>query len=318
MNNQTSKYIDFENRLRKKYRLVGKQARKQGISCFRFYDHDMPEFPICVEQYEDHIYMAEYVRKHRLDDYLYQEWRTQSIQAVANVTGIPKEKIFFKQRYKVVSRNDQYQKLDSSQHKIIGHENGLQFYLNLQDYLDSGLFLDHRLTRQHIRSIAENKKVLNLFCYTGSFSVYAVAGNAAEVVSVDMSNTYIAWTNDNLMLNNLHSNKTKSVREDVMKYIRDEKSNYYDIIILDPPTFSISKKMEDTLEIQRDHVWLINQCLRCLRPGGILYFSTNYTKFELEAQYLDSREIKDITQETTPFDFEGKLKRYCWEITKAK
>ncbi len=311
-----NKFIDFENRLRKKYKLVSKLARKNNITCFRFYDHDLPDFPICIEKYEDHIYMAEYVRKHRLDDYLYKNWLMHSQQIVSSVTQVPLEKIVFKQRHKINTRNDQYQKMDSSNHKIIGNENGLKFLLNLHDYLDTGLFLDHRTTRTRVRDLSQGKTVLNLFCYTGSFSVYAAAGGASKIVSVDMSNTYIQWTEENLLLNNFNQEEYKCIRADVLQFLLSVKDHTYDIIILDPPTFSISKKMEDTFEIQRDHVWLINQCLRCLVKGGHLFFSTNYSKFELDEKALDSNKIENITIDTTPFDFEGKLKRYCWELTK--
>ena len=311
-----NKFIDFENRLRKKYKLVSKQARKNNITCFRFYDHDLPDFPICIEKYEDHIYMAEYVRKHRLDDYLYKSWLEHSQQIVSSVTQVPLEKIVFKQRHKINTRNDQYQKMDSSNHKIIGNESGLKFLLNLHDYLDTGLFLDHRTTRTRVRDLSHGKTVLNLFCYTGSFSVYAAAGGASKIVSVDMSNTYIQWTQENLWLNNFDQEDYKCIRADVLQFLLSEKDFTYDIIILDPPTFSISKKMEDTFEIQRDHVWLINQCLRCLVKGGHLFFSTNYSKFELDEKALETNKIENITIDTTPFDFEGKLKRYCWEIKK--
>lgn len=311
------KYQDFENRLHKRNKLMRKQAKKLGITCFRIYDHDLPEFPICVEQYEQAIYVAEYVRKHPLDDYLYQEWQKLTLEIVARVTQIPSSNIFFRRRQKFNTKQEQYQKLDESKHEMIGMENGLKFKLNLQDYLDSGLFLDHRITRQMVRETAKDKDVLNLFCYTGSFSLYAAAGGAKRVDSVDMSNTYIQWTQENFKLNGLHSPLFKFIRADALQFLKDAAGNQYDIIILDPPTFSISKKMEDTFDIQRDHIWLINQCLRCLKKNGVLYFSTNLTSFQLKETSIHTKDIQNITAQTTPFDFEGKLKRYCWLIKKG-
>ena len=312
----SEKFDSFRNRLQKVYRHISKIAKRKGVTCYRVYDHDIPEFPLCIEFYHDLVYVAEYKRKHPLDEYLYNIWRAESEQIILDVLQVPKEKVFFKTRKKVVKRTDQYEKLDSQNEFVEVKENGLTFLVNLTDYLDTGLFLDHRDTRELVRNQSKGKKVLNLFCYTGSFSVYAASGGADEVVSIDMSRTYIQWTEKNLKANDLFSEKTISVQADVVQYIEKEKSNYYDIIILDPPTFSISKRMEDTLEIQRDYPMLVNHCLRCLAPGGVLYFSNNYSKFVLDESLIHSSSIRNITQETAPFDFERNLRRWCWEIKK--
>jgi 23S rRNA (cytosine1962-C5)-methyltransferase len=192
----------------------------------------------------------------------------------------------------------------------------LKFLVNLCDYLDTGLFLDHRTTRQMVREQSGGKRVLNLFCYTGSFSIYAIDGGATKVVSVDLSKTYLAWTERNRILNFPAYENHTIVHADVLQYLKELPAESFDLIVMDPPTFSNSKRMEEILDIQRDHVGLINDCLKALSKGGQLYFSTNYTKFKLEEQRLHSSSIKDITKATTPFDFTGKLKRQCFLLTK--
>jgi len=193
----------------------------------------------------------------------------------------------------------------------------LKFIVNLSDYLDTGLFLDHRTTRQMVKEQSAGKKVLNLFAYTGSFSVYAAAGGANQVVTVDLSNTYLKWAQKNMECNGFtDQSKFPFLQADVKQYLKTITPGYFDIIIMDPPTFSNSKRMEDFLDIQRDHVELINDCLSGLKPGGVLYFSTNFRKFILDKNRIMASAIKDITKATTSFDFEGKSSRQCFYITK--
>jgi 23S rRNA (cytosine1962-C5)-methyltransferase len=197
------------------------------------------------------------------------------------------------------------------------NELGLKFKINLTDYLDTGLFLDHRITRAMIRDQAAGKRVLNLFCYTGSFSVYAAAAGAEEVVSVDLSKTYLKWATENMELNRLYDPvRHFYFHEDVKQYLQTLPAEHFDLVIMDPPTFSNSKRMEDFLDIQRDHPALINQVLMAMKTGGILYFSTNFSRFQLQQESLSGCTVKDITRATTPFDFQGKLNRYCFLITK--
>ncbi|MFM2284084.1 MAG: hypothetical protein RL222_1588, partial [Bacteroidota bacterium] len=211
----------------------------------------------------------------------------------------------------------QYSKLNQEKRELIVDENGLSFIVNLSDYLDTGLFLDHRITRQKVREMAESKRVLNLFAYTGSFTVYAAAGKADKITTVDMSKTYINWAKRNLTYNKLYDDtKHTFEQEDVLQYIKTVAPQSYDLIILDPPTFSNSKRMEDILDIQRDHVALINQCMSLLDEKGILIFSTNCRNFVLDAEHIQAAGIKDITRQTTPFDFEGRLRRSCFLIEK--
>jgi 23S rRNA (cytosine1962-C5)-methyltransferase len=311
------KFIMFQNRLEKVYRHLGKQAKRMGADCYRLYDHDLPEFPFCIELYAQNIYIAEYKRRHGMSDYEHDEWLEKSIEVICQVLRVNKENIFLKLRQRKPGRLGQYQKADGSKAEFIVEENGLKFIVNLSDYLDTGLFLDHRVTREKVKAEAKDKKVLNLFSYTGSFSVYATAGGADEVVTVDLSKTYLDWAKRNMQLNGfIDEAKYKFIQADVLKYLDSIGENYFDIVVLDPPTFSNSKRMDDILDIQRDHVKLINDCLRGLRSGGKIYFSTNYKKFELDRSAIHSSVIKDITKQTTPFDFEGRINRVCFCIEK--
>ncbi len=314
----------FRNRLLKMYRHISKLARRQGITCYRIYDHDLPEFPFCIELYEDKVYLAEYNRRHGMTDEEHDAWLEGCVPVISGILEVPDEKIYFRQRRRKAGRLDQYEKLASEQEFFTVKEAGLSFKVNLTDYLDTGLFLDHRITRGMVREEATNKKVLNLFCYTGSFSVYAAAGGAARVDSVDLSRTYLGWAEDNLRLNvpeGVSSEPewaatTNFIHADVLQYLDQLPPDFYDLVIMDPPTFSNSKRMKDFLDIQRDHAELINKVLLAMRVGGVLYFSTNFRKFQLEEDKIVAASVKDITKVTTPFDFQGKLFRYCYRISK--
>lgn len=298
------------------YKRIGKLARKQQLACYRVYDIDMPEFPFIVDVYKDCIYVAEYKSKHKLSEEEYSDWLDTSLQIIQQVFEVGRKHIFLKLRERQKGER-QYSKLNQEKKEMIVDENGLSFIVNLSDYLDTGLFLDHRITRQKVREIANGKRVLNLFSYTGSFSVYAAAGGASRITTVDLSKTYINWAKRNLTYNKLYDDtKHEFIQEDVLQYLKTVPSNSYDLIILDPPTFSNSKKMPGVLDIQRDYAAIINRCLDVLSGNGVLLFSTNYRGFELDAEKLQTKNIKDITRQTTPFDFEGKLKRKCYWITK--
>jgi 23S rRNA (cytosine1962-C5)-methyltransferase len=322
------KLLMFRNRLTKMYRHVAKLARRQGVSCYRIYDHDLPEFPFCIELYEDKIYLAEYNRRHGMTDDEHQAWLESCVPVISGILDIPDEKIYFRQRRRKAGRLDQYEKLASEQESFVVKEAGLSFKVNLTDYLDTGLFLDHRITRGMVRDEARDKRVLNLFCYTGSFSVYAAAGGAASVDSVDLSRTYLGWAEENLVLNGVGNGQgaaAKFIHADVKQWLDEVPAGGgagegarggYDLVVMDPPTFSNSKRMKDFLDIQRDHAELINKTLRVMKEGGVLYFSTNYRKFQLETEKIMAASIKDITNATTPFDFQGKLFRWCYKMAK--
>lgn len=314
---QDSKQEMFRNRLTKVYRHLSKMARKQNISCYRVYDHDLPEFPLAIELYANKVYVAEYKRNHGLTDEAHQYWIAQTKQVIQEVLGVADENIFVKLRQRKTGRQGQYQKTNNSNNECIVEENNLQFIVNLHDYLDTGLFLDHRITRKMVMEQSRDKRVLNLFAYTGSFSVYAAAGGATYVETVDLSKTYTQWAVNNAALNGFKdASLYKFVQADVLQYLKTVTAQSFDIIIMDPPTFSNSKRMDDFLDIQQNHVELINDCMQILAPNGQLYFSTNARKFVLNENAIKASAIKDITKATTPFDFEGKLFRWCYLINK--
>ena len=311
------KILMFRNRLAKVYRHLGRQARRRQVGCYRVYDHDLPEFPFCIEFYGNNLYVAEYKRHHGMAEEEHDAWLEQSLQVIGEVLEVAADHIFLKLRQRKPGRLGQYQKVDQAQHEFVVEENELKFIVNLSDYLDTGLFLDHRDTRQQVREQGRDKKVLNLFAYTGSFSVYAAAGGAAEVATVDLSNTYLHWAERNMQLNGFTDKERYTfVRADVKQYLATLPAGYFDLVVMDPPTFSNSKRMDDFLDIQQDHAALINACLQAMKPGGLLYFSTNSRKFVLDTEHIHAASVKDITRATTPFDFEGRLFRWCYLIIK--
>lgn len=311
-----SKFTMFENRLVKVFRHLQKTARRQQITCYRVYDDDIPEFPFSIEIYEQQVYVAEYQRKHHMDEEAHEQWLDECMEVVAKVLQLPLENIFIKQRQRKENRQSQYEKLSFEKHEFIVHEAGLKFKVNLSDYLDTGLFLDHRITRSMVRAEALDKRVLNLFCYTGSFSVYAAAGGARSVTSVDLSKTYLAWAEENMHLNGFNSPAHQFVHADVLQYLDTLPPNSFDLVVVDPPTFSNSKRMKDFLDIQRDHVSLLNKVLAATQPGGIVYFSNNYRRFVLEQEQIKAGSIRDITAQTLPFDFQQKMIRKCYKLIK--
>ncbi|MEQ1796931.1 MAG: class I SAM-dependent methyltransferase [Lacibacter sp.] len=313
----TEKLQMFQNRLAKVYKHRSKQAKRMHVSCYRLYDKDLPEFPVSIDVYGEKVCLSEYRAKHHLTEEEHLDWLNGTAAVITDVLQIADEHIYTKERRRKTDRLSQYQKVNEEKEFFEVEENGLKFLVNLSDYLDTGLFLDHRITRKMLMDEAKGKKVLNLFAYTGSFSVYAAAGEAEEVVTVDLSNTYIDWAKKNFEANFLVDHrKYKFEVADVKQYLQTLTPNTFDLVIMDPPTFSNSKKMKDFLDIQKDHVELINQTFRAMKPGGVLYFSNNATRFELHIEAIQASVINDITKATTPFDFEGKLRRWCWRMIK--
>jgi 23S rRNA (cytosine1962-C5)-methyltransferase len=311
------KFLMFRNRLTKVFRHKKKQAKALGVSCYRVYDHDLTEFPLSIEVYEDKLYVAEYQRRHGMTESEHTSWMEGTLAVISEITGIMPDQTFLRLRTRKPGRLGQYLRQDESGKEFIVNENGLRFIINLTDYLDTGLFLDHRMTREIVKKESKGKKVLNLFAYTGSFSVYAVAGGAALVDTVDLSKTYLSWAERNMQLNGFKErDRFGFIHADVVQFLQNLKPSSYDLIIMDPPTFSNSQRMEGFLDIQRDHVKLINDCLRALVAEGVLYFSTNFRKFELEEEKINAATARDMTKSTTPFDFAGTFSRFCYKITK--
>lgn len=306
----------FANRLRKMARHYDKWARRQALSCYRIYDADIPEFPLAIDRYGDYLHVAEYRRSHPLSEEEYRLWRAGCRQVMQEVLSVSPQNIIYKERERQKG-SLQYEKRAERQKEITVQEDGLQFIVNLTDYLDTGLFLDHRLTRRMVREQAAGKRVLNLFAYTGSFTVYAAAGGAASTLTIDLSNTYLDWAARNLQLNGLTGPQHRFLRADVKAWLEQPRRELFDLIVLDPPTFSNSKAMRDILDTQRDHPALINACLERLSTGGLLFFSTNYRQFHLEEGQIHSASIRNISSQTIPPDFRNKRIHYCWEMTKV-
>lgn len=305
----------FQNRLLKMWKHYSKLAKRQEVACFRFYDHDLPEFPFAIEWYDGAVHAAEYKRRHGMEDTEHEAWLQACREVIATVLEMPQENIFMKQRQRKAGRQGQYEKFDEQKTERIVPEGGLKFIINLTDYLDTGLFLDHRITRNMVREQSEGKRVLNLFCYTGSFSVYAAHGGARSVTSVDLSKTYINWAKRNMQYNKLYKDdKHEFVHADVMEVINDLPANTFDLIVCDPPTFSNSKRMEETFDVQRDHVMLLKKLLKALTVDGKIFFSNNYRDFQIDRDAIPAAIVKDITGATTPFDFQGRLNRACFLI----
>lgn len=305
------------NRLKKRRRHLWKWAKRNDISCFRLYDRDIPEIPFVIDEYEGHLNMAEYNRPHDRSPEEHQTWVEAMREAAARGVGVPLERVFLKARERQRG-SSQYEKLDQKNHEVIGTEHGLKFILNMSDYVDVGLFLDHRTTRRYVMDMALGARMLNLFAYTGSFSVYAAAGGAERTVSVDLSNTYCEWTRRNLDLNGPFPGRHEVIAMDVFAYLKQaaEAQEQYDIIVLDPPTFSNSKKMDGVLDIQRDHPQLIRDCMALLSKQGVLLFSNNFRKFKLSTEALPKKAaVRELTPRTIPEDFRNQKIHRCWEIT---
>ncbi len=295
-----------------------KWARRQELEAYRIYDADLDEFPITVDRYAEQVYVAIYHRRgEQWTDEEFQDRKLAYREVITDVLSVSSEQVFFKLR-KRQSGTSQYEKLSVAQREFTVVENGLGFIVNLTDYLDTGLFLDHRQTRMTVALQARDKVVLNLFSYTCSFSVYCAAADAKRVDSIDLSATYLEWGKRNLEINEIEPGNHRFIQADVIPWLKKRSIANYDIVVLDPPTFSNSKRMRDVLDTQRDHVELINRSLNLLKPGGLLYFSTNYRKFKLAEEHLKgTASIKEITKQTLPKDFRKRNLHRCWLMAKS-
>jgi 23S rRNA (cytosine1962-C5)-methyltransferase len=271
-----------------------------------------------VDWYEGHLVVAEYAREQTalLDDYV-----EQLALAAAQALGVPEANVHTKQRRTRPKTGDRYQRLNKSGERIVVREGDLRFYCNLDDFLDTGLFADHRLTRARVRQEAKGKRVLNLFSYTGSFSVYAASGGATKVTTVDASRTYLEWAEDNFALNRLPAGRHAFVKDDVREFLHFEaqRRHHYELIVCDPPSFSTGRD-KGAFDVQRDHPTLVAECLDLLAPGGVLYFSTNHQRFEPQWESVQDdgeiTEITEITKETVPEDYRNKQVHRCFRIVK--
>lgn len=296
---------DFQNRLQKSYKHLRKWAQRQGIEAYRLYDRDIPQYPVAIDLYGQYVHIAEYDTGWQQEEEEHQAWMEDIKRTTATTLELPYEHIAFKIRQR--QRGEaQYEKLASEGRTFSVQEHGRHFWVNLDSYLDTGLFLDHRITRRLVGERSAQKRMLNLFAYTGSFSVYAATGGAKETVTVDMSNTYLEWAQRNFTLNHIDTHAHQFIRADVFRYLDDAiaQRERFDLIVMDPPSFSNSSKMVSTLDVQRDHLSLILDCLELLNPHGSLYFSTNLRDFKLDASL--GALCKNTTQHSIPEDFRNK------------
>lgn len=300
----------IKNRLEKNYKKLKAWAGRHQIEAFRVYDRDIPEYPYIVDLYKDYVLVYD-----KSDFYIDQNknFLPHVLEAVEKLFKTPPEKIIVKKRERQEGLK-QYEKLSETDQSFVVREEQAKLKVNLHDYLDTGLFLDHRPIRQTIFKQANGKKFLNLFCYTGSVSVFAALGGA-QTTNVDMSKTYIGWAQDNFQLNDQDLGRHSFVVENALQWMNENRNQpQWDLIFLDPPTFSNSKKMTDSFEVERDQGFLIDTAMSLLKPGGILYFSTNMRKFKLEERFKTDYAVRDMTLDSIPQDFHDKKIHQCFEL----
>lgn len=302
----------FQNRLVKNLRHLKSWLRKEGVTCYRMYDADLPEYAAAIDWYEGYVHIQEYKPPASVPLDKAQRRLREMVRVVEAVTGVARERIAVKQR-QPQRRGARYQKVAERGEFFVVHEGAAKVWVNLWDYLDTGLFLDHRPLRLRIGQQARGKRFLNLFCYTGVASVHAALGGASSTTSVDLSANYLEWAQRNFEVNGLHGAEHRLVQADVMAWLAAE-TQRYDLIYVDPPTFSNSKRAEDFV-VQRDHARLLRLCAARLAPGGLILFSNNFRQFRLEPEAIEGLRFTDVTASTIPLDFKrsGQVHR-CFEV----
>ena len=314
--NRTSEVAtDFANRLQKNIKKISKWAKQQGLDAYRLYDADLPEYNLAVDHYADYIVVQEYAAPKNIDENKARQRLLDAVTATLHVTGVETNKLILKVRQKQKGTN-QYEKLANKGEYFYVNEYGVQLWVNLTDYLDTGLFLDHRLTRKMIGDLAKGKDFLNLFAYTGSATVHAALGGAKSTTTVDMSNTYLNWAEQNLILNDIEGKQHKLIQADCLQWL-EKCDRQFDLIFVDPPTFSNSKRMEESWDVQRDHVKLMSNLKRVLSNNGTIVFSNNKRGFKMNLVALEELGLSavEISHKTLPLDFErNKQIHNCWMI----
>jgi len=311
----------FANRLKKNLKKMSKWAKQKQINCYRLYDADLPEYAVAVDIYQGDklwVNVQEYEAPKSVSAHKANERLAGILAEIPRVLNIDKSQVFLKIRRKQKS-TEQYEKQDNTANFHIIEENNAQFLVNFEDYLDTGIFLDHRPIRLTIQQQAKDKTFLNLFAYTATASVHAAIGGAQSTTSINSSNTYLDWAEKNFALNNITGDH-KHIRADSSAWLEEQRKKdapiQYDLIFLDPPTFSNSKRMETAFDVQQDHVGIINDALALLKGDGILYFSTNFKRFKLDELGIINANIEDISASSIPDDYSRNPKiHYCWKIT---
>ena len=302
------------NKVKKRFQHLRKRYQKQNLEVFRLYDWDIPEIRAVVDWYGGHLVVGEYMRLQSTP-----EWLPLMGQAVAKALNVPMENLHLKIRKAGIQEGHRYERINHSNLKIAMSERDLRFYINLDDYVDTGLFSDHRDTRMMVRERVAGKHFLNLYCYTGSFTCYAAKGGASLTVSVDRSETAIQWARQNLELNGLSDPKHILIRKDTLDFLAAPGPPYqdFDIAMVDPPSYSTTKTKDVHFDIAADHPKMLNSVFKLMKKGGTVFFSTNHQSFELKSEDLTVKDIKEITSLTLPEDYQSKQKRIhrCWEMT---
>ena len=309
----------FSNRLKKNADKLGKWAKTAGLECYRVYDGDIPEYALAIDRYGKLVHVQEYAAPKTIEPRLAQRRLREALHAIPQTLDVPEPDVFVKVR-KQQKGDAQYERHDREGKLVVVREGGHSFYVNLTDFLDTGLFLDHRLTRKLVGDMARGKTFLNLFAYTCTASVYAARAGALSTVSVDTSRTYLEWAEKNFRLNSMAEHTNRLVQDDVMEWIR-ESPERFDVIFVDPPTFSNSKDRAHDFDVQRDHVELLTMCAKLLNTGGEIVFSNNFRRFKIAEKELDfyGLKVRDITKSTIPKDFERNARIHqCFVVTVGK
>lgn len=301
------------NRVLKRLKHLSKRFKKQNIDVFRLYDWDIPEIRAVVDWYAGHIVLAEYTRRQSTP-----EWLPLMGAAVAEKLGIPAKNVHLKERKAGKKDGVRYKRIATTDQKFIVSERDLKFYVNLNDYVDTGLFSDHRNTRQMIRETVAGKDLLNLYCYTGAFTCSAAKGDARSTLSVDRSDTAITWAQENMRLNELHSNHHTFVKADAYTFLKRtaQRKRTFDLAIVDPPSYSTTRITNAAFDIAQDHPQLLTAVVPVMRKGGTIFFSTNHQNFKMRWKPPDMARITEITAHTIPEDYVNKRKTIhrCWKI----
>lgn len=302
------------NKVKKKFKHLRKRYAKQNLDIFRLYDWDIPEIRAVVDWYAGHIVIGEYSRKQSTPD-----WLPIMGKSVAQALGVPDKHLHLKIRRSGIKDGKRYDRIDHTNQKITMSERDLKFYINPSDYVDTGLFSDHRNTRMMVRERALGKSFLNLYCYTGSFTCYAAKGGARRTVSVDRSETAINWVKENLELNNLSDARHVLIQKDTLAFLKDAESDHkgFDVAVVDPPSYSTTRFTNNHFDIAVDHPGMLNAVFERMNPGAVVFFSTNHQNFDLKTTKLTVTDIKEITSKTIPEDYQNKRKQIhrCWEIS---
>ncbi len=303
----------LSNRIRIRFRHLSRKFKRQNIECFRLYDWDIPEVRAVVDWYAGHIVIAEYERRLQTTP----DWLPQMAEAVAKALSVPPDKVHLKRRHTMTEDGPRYSKLGSSNQRFVVRERNLSFWVNLDDFLDTGLFSDHRETRVILGSLAQGKDFLNLFAYTGAFTCAAAAGAAKTTVSVDRSSHNLSWVKDNLKLNGFSGPQHTFIQSDVNLFLKDayKKAQRFTLALVDPPSFFQDENRNVSFDINRDHPDLIRNVLKVMAPGALVFFSTNHQRFEPRLEGLPVKDLLEITPKTIPEDFRNKLIHRCWKMT---